>query len=282
MLRLVPSTIFSIRSFCSNKATDLVLVHEEHGVRNVVLNNSSKRNVLSLDMISKISASLHPDPRLRCVVISASEDRSRKKGGTVFSAGHDLQELRCEPRQGQVLKAAADLMIQLQNLPVPTVCKIEGPVVAAGVQLMASCDIVIASTCSTFSTPGINFGVSCMTPIVAVCRSANVKTSAYMLLTGRPISAEQAVSAGLITAHCPKEQLDSLVKEIVSSLVAKSRPLLAHGKDFFYHQLNMSLSEAYAEACQSMSRSIKHPDAQRGIDAFVNKQNPIWTHDPEK
>jgi enoyl-CoA hydratase/carnithine racemase len=173
-------------------------------------------------------------------------------------------------------------MIRLRDMPVPTIAKVSGPVLAAGLQLMASCDIVIASSCSTFSTPGINWSVSCLTPIVAVSRSANTKASAFMLLTGKAVTAEQAVAAGLITAHYPKDQLDEKTGEVVQSLLEKSRPILALGKEFFYQQLDMSLEEAYRHGCPAMSRNIQHPDAQKGIDAFVNKKKPVWTHDPWK
>lgn len=259
---------FSAKAF----PADLVLVREENGVRNIILNNPTKRNVLSLDMVSAISHALTDDPSLRCLLITAH--------GNVFSAGHDLPELQHQPRQGQVLKATADLMIQLRDLSVPTVAKVSGAVVAAGMQLMASCDIVMASSCSTFSTPGVNLSVGCLTPIIAVSRSANVKASAFMLLTGKPVTAEQALTAGLITAHCPKQELDAATDDVIQCLVQKSRPVLALGKAFFYQQLDMSLEAAYEDGCRTMSRNIQHPDAQKGIDAFVRKQKPVWTHDP--
>lgn len=262
------------RSFSSqNKCSDLVLVRQENGVRSITLNNSRKRNVLSLEMITAISDALaDQDNSLRCVLLAAE--------GNVFSAGHDLQELGQELMQAQVLQAAAKLMIQLRDLSVPTVAKVGGPVVAAGVQLVASCDIILASDCSTFSTPGIDWSVCCMTPIVAVSRSASTKASALMLLTGRPLTAAQALSSGLISAHCPKHQLDSLTQDILTSLLQKSKPILSLGKSFFYKQLDMGLEEAYEKGCQAMCRNIQHPDAQRGIHAFANKQRPVWTHEP--
>lgn len=272
VLKLLSSArTFGTRSFCS-QASGLVLVREKDGVRNIILNNSKRRNVLSLDMISAISQSLNEKSGLRCVLITAN--------GNVFSAGHDLQELAHQPLQGQVLKAAAELMIRLRNLSVPVVAKVNGAVVAAGVQLMASCDIVTASSCSTFSTPGVNLSVCCLTPIVAVSRSAGLKASAYMLLTGKAVTAEQALTAGLITAHWPADQLDAATNDIIESLVQKSRPVLALGKSFFYQQMDMNLETAYENGCQAMCRNISHPDAQRGIAAFVSKQKPVWTHDP--
>lgn len=264
---------FSTTTSLKSTPTNLTTVEEKEGVRWVSLNNPSKRNVLSLEMMLSVLSRLEDDNDLRCIVLRAN--------GPVFSAGHDLQELASlKTRQG-VLSTASKLMIRLRELPVPIVAQVAGPAVAAGVQLMASCDIVVATDCSTFSTPGANVGVFCTTPGVAVSRSANLKTSAFMLLTGKSLSAEEALRGGLITLSCPRQDLDRVTNDILKSICSKSKPIVSLGKRAFYEQINYpNIQEAYGFAEGVMFQNLEHPDGQEGIRAFSSKQKPKWTHTP--
>jgi enoyl-CoA hydratase/carnithine racemase len=244
------------------------------GVREVTLNNPCKRNVLSKEMVASLHESLNDDEGLRVVVLKAK--------GKVFSAGHDLKEL-LSPDREQVLLSTSHLMLRLRDLSVPVVVQVCGPVVAAGLQLMASCDIVIASHCSTFSTPGANVGVFCSTPGVALVRNTPIKTAAYMLFTGMSISADEALRVGLISLSAAKEDLDTVTEEVLDSICSKSKSVVSLGKKFFYDQESMrDLGEAYAKGCQVMSKNLEHSDAHEGIRAFSSKTKPQWTHESWK
>lgn len=267
-----PSSLTCLFSTASSPEP-LVLVTEHEGLRELTLNNPSKRNVLSKAMVASIHSGLRDSKQLRCIVLKAT--------GSVFSAGHDLKELLTSDRE-QVLSSTSSLMLRLRDIPVPVVAQVSGPVVAAGLQLMASCDIVIASDCSTFSTPGANVGVFCSTPGVALIRSVPLKTAAFMLLTGKSITAKEALRSGLISLVADKQNLDLVTKEVVTSISSKSKSVVSLGKKFFYEQQNMSLEEAYGKGCQIMSKNLDHPDAKEGIRAFSSKEKPIWSHEDWK
>ncbi|EDV37394.1 uncharacterized protein Dana_GF11437 [Drosophila ananassae] len=254
--------------------SDLVLVKEEQGVREITLNHPKTLNSLSLDMMCAIQDALIKDKDnldLRCVVLTAQ--------GKVWSAGHNLKELHNDPEiQSRVFQKLTDVINDIQKLPVPVIGKVNGYAAAAGCQLVVSCDMVVCSKTSKFSTPGAGVGVFCSTPGVAVARTMSRPKSAYMLMTGLPISGEEAYISGLVTRAVPAEELDKEINEIASAIKAKSRAVISLGKEFYYKQLAMSQCEAYAAAQDKMCENFKLGDTKEGITSFFEKRPPNWKH----
>ncbi|KAH8280547.1 hypothetical protein KR018_009488, partial [Drosophila ironensis] len=258
----------------SSGNSDLVLVREEQGVREITLNHPKTLNSLSLDMMDAIQEALvkdKDDVNLRCVVLTAP--------GKVWSAGHNLKELHNNPEiQTSVFQKLTDIIKEIQRLPVPVIGKVNGYAAAAGCQLVVSCDMVVCSTTSKFSTPGAGVGVFCSTPGVAVARIMSRPKSAYMLMTGLPISGEEAYISGMVTKAVPAEELDKEVAEIANAIKAKSRAVIALGKEFYYKQLAMSDNEAFAAAQAKMCENLQLGDTKEGIASFFEKRPPSWKH----
>lgn len=251
----------------------LTTVTQEKGVRRIVLNNPKKRNALSLEMIETLHQNLVKgnDSSLRCIILSAE--------GPAFSSGHDLKELTKETGCSQhekVFGACSNLMVTLQKLPVPVIAQVRGIAAAAGCQLVASCDIVVASEKSTFSTPGATVGLFCSTPGVAVARAVPRKMASYMLLTGIPISADEALKCGLVSKVVPEDQLEGETQRIAEAICRLSYPVIALGKSFFYKQIEMDQSSAYRNAEAVMVNNLRLEEAQEGISAFFQKRLPSW------
>ncbi|ETN57765.1 cyclohex-1-ene-1-carboxyl-CoA hydratase [Anopheles darlingi] len=249
----------------------------QDGVGTVLLDNEKTRNSLSLDMMNSILRNIvenQNNPELRCIVLTAK--------GRVFSAGHNLKELT--PEQGseahlQVFRKCSELIDAIRSAPIPIIAKVDGLAAAAGCQLVASCDIAVCSDTSSFSTPGASFGIFCSTPGVAVVRAVPRMKAAYMLLTGLPIDAKEALDAGLVSKVVPQDRLDDEVSKICNAIASKSRPVIELGKRFFYEQLPLDVKTAYARGEQVMVDNLATKDGCEGIRSFVEKRKPKWSHE---
>ncbi len=216
-------------------------------------------------------AYLAGDSQTRVVIVAAE--------GPVFSSGHDLRELigRSEEDYQAVFEACSRMMQRLRGLPQPVIARVQGPALAAGCQLVASCDLAVASTSATFSTPGVKIGLFCTTPMVPLVRAIAPKPAFEMLLTGEPIPAERALHLGLVNRVVPPEWLDDEVEALVTALLAVSPEAIRRGKQAFYEQLTLSETDAYERANACMVRDAREADAQEGITAFFEKRSPRWS-----
>jgi enoyl-CoA hydratase/carnithine racemase len=198
--------------------------------------------------------------------------------GKAFCAGHDLDELRgLGPAETRALfDACSAMMLAMTGLPQPVIARVHGPAVAAGCQLVAAADLAVAATAATFATPGVNIGLFCSTPMVALSRNVGRKKAMEMLLTGRALKAAEAEAAGLINVAVPAEKLDETVYGLAQAIAAKSAKVLAIGKRAFYEQIESGMADAYAYAGAVMARNMLEGDAAEGIDAFLAKRKPVW------
>ena len=249
------------------------------GILRLVLSNPDNHNVLSEEMMSNMQSSLDESiktKQVRVIIISAE--------GPTFSAGHDLKELTKE-RQNldkgksyykKIMTKCSNLMQSIVNNPKPVIAEINGTATAAGCQLVASCDLAYASDKSKFATPGVNIGLFCSTPMVAVSRNISNKHSMEMLLEGDLISADKAEKIGLINKSMNESILKEQTLKIAQKISKKSALTLKIGKEAFYKQINMNLSDAYDYASNVMVENMLKLDAEEGIDAFINKRKPNW------
>jgi enoyl-CoA hydratase/carnithine racemase len=241
----------------------------------LTLNRPAARNALSRGLMEALLAELDTiasDPTVRVVVISGA--------GPVFCAGHDLRELRAQPGRPfyeATFELCSRLMKRIVRLPKPVIARVQGMATAAGCQLVASCDLAVAAETAWFATPGVNIGLFCSTPMVALSRAVGRKAAMEMLLTGDPISAARAYELGLVNRVVPETELDASVTALAQQIVAKSSLTLAIGKEAFYRQAEMGLDDAYACASEVMTRNMLARDAAEGIDAFLGKREPHWT-----
>jgi enoyl-CoA hydratase/carnithine racemase len=210
------------------------------------------------------------DTSVRVVVIRAE--------GKVFSAGHDLRELHggCETDYAGVFALCTELMETIRLLPKPVIAQVDGLATAAGCQLVATCDLAVCTEESAFATPGVKVGLFCTTPGVAVARTVPQKTAMEMLLTAEPISAQDALRAGLVNRIVPRDALESTVRGLASHIAGFSAEVVALGKAAFYRQIDMNRPEAYAYAEGVMVDNLTRPDANEGIGAFIEKRAPKW------
>ncbi len=249
------------------------------GIFRIVLDNPKNHNTLSENMMNSIQLALDEsrnDSKVRVVIISAN--------GPTFSAGHDLKELR-QGRQSkdrgqtyftQVMLKCSKLMRSIVNNPKPVIAEVNGVATAAGCQLVASCDLAYASSSASFATPGVNIGLFCSTPMVALSRNISNKHSMEMLLTGDFITSIKAAQIGLINESIKDKDLKAYVLEKAIKISKKSAMTLKTGKEAFYKQLEMNLLEAYDFASKVMVENMLKHDAEEGIDAFIEKRNPSW------
>lgn len=255
--------------------TELVLqTRDARGVVEITLNRPDTFNVLSSEVMGALQHSLDQlaqDPNVRVVVLSAQ--------GKAFCAGHDLREMRASPSLAYyqtLFHQCSRMMMTLQRLPVPVIAKVNGIATAAGCQLVAMCDMAVASTSSKFAVSGINLGLFCSTPSVALSRNLGRKAAFEMLMTGDFISAEQALDKGLLNAVVAPDQLDAAVDRYAQSILAKPRTAVAIGKKLFYEQLEQPLEAAYANAEQAMACNMMDEAALEGVQAFIDKRTPSW------
>jgi enoyl-CoA hydratase/carnithine racemase len=256
-------------------SNDNILLREDlDGVVTLTLNRPAQFNALSEEMLAALQSALDDlaaDESVRCVVLAAS--------GRAFCAGHDLKQMRANPRQDyyEALFAGCSRVMQgIVNLPVPVIARVHGMATAAGCQLVASCDLAVAAESTTFAVSGINVGLFCSTPAVALSRNVSPKHAFDMLVTGRFISAADALSYGLISRMAPDSELDAAVASLTADICSKSPVAIRTGKAMFSRQRAMSLEDAYAYAGGVMACNMMAEDAAEGIDAFIGKRKPTW------
>lgn len=252
----------------------MLIREEREGVVTLTLNRPGQYNALSEEMLGALQRSLDAlvvDENVRCVVIAAA--------GKAFCAGHDLKQMRANPRQGyyeDLFQRCSRVMQGIVSLPVPVIARVHGMATAAGCQLVASCDLAVATKSATFAVSGINVGLFCSTPAVALSRNVAPKQAFDMLVTGRFISAAEALDYGLINRVAPDGELDTTVEALTSAICSKSPVAIRTGKAMFSRQRSMGLEEAYAYAGQVMACNMMTEDAAEGIDAFIEKRKPVW------
>ena len=251
----------------------LLIRRDTDGIATLRFNRPEARNPLSRAMIGALTdalAAIKDDPAVKVVVLAGA--------GTAFCAGHDLAELRkLNPADTRALfDACSAMMLAMTRLPQPVIARVHGPAVAAGCQLVATADLAIAATPATFATPGVNIGLFCSTPMVALSRTVGRKKAMEMLLTGRALKAADAEAAGLINMAVTAEQLDETVYGLAHVIANKSAKILAIGKRAFYEQIELGMSDAYAYAGAVMAKNMLEEDATEGIDAFLGKRKPAW------
>lgn len=241
----------------------------------IELSNPSKRNPLSLSLLKILQKeldSLKKNKTIKVVIIQST--------GPSFSSGHDLKEVRSTSSSSKKLlnlfKVCSKLMLSIRKLPQPVIASVDGVAAAAGCQLVASCDLAFASKSSFFQTPGVNIGLFCSTPMVAISRKILPKDMMYMLLTGDKISAKAAQEMKLINKVFSKKSLKSEVLKIASMLSEKSNQSIIIGKEAFYQQLDMQIEEAYKYTSMVMTKNMALMDAKEGINAFLEKRKPKW------
>ena len=257
-------------------AEDKVLVrHNARDIAWLTLNRPKAYNALSSDLMSELISSLNSianERDIKVVVI--------KGAGKGFCAGHDLQEMKVNNNETFLENFFAQCCVLMQaivNLPQPVIAQVHGTAAAAGCQLVASCDLAFADDKATFATPGVNIGLFCSTPMVAVSRKINRKKMMEMLLLGDKIDSKTAVEHGLINRRVPGKLLNEAVSEIANKIASKSPLTLKIGKEAFYKQLEMPLSEAYEYTSKVMIQNMQARDAEEGISAFIEKRLPVWT-----
>jgi enoyl-CoA hydratase/carnithine racemase len=245
------------------------------GLVTLRLNRPAQFNALSealLEALQRALDELAVDPTVRCVVLEGA--------GKAFCAGHDLREMRSQPRLAyyQALFArCGHLMQSIGALPVPVIARVHGVATAAGCQLVASCDLAIASQSARFAVSGIDVGLFCATPAVALSRNVSAKRAFDMLTTARFIDPDTAADWGLINEAVPDDELDHAVARKAAEIVRKSPAAIRHGKAMFYRQRQMALGDAYDFAGDVMARNMMEPDAGEGIDAFLGKRPARWS-----
>ena len=254
--------------------SELLLRRDEDGVAWLTLNRPDARNALSIPLMTALERALEAiesDHGIRVVVIAGA--------GPAFCAGHDLREVRGAGRAGHeaLFAQCSRLMQRITALRTPVIARVHGVATAAGCQLVATCDLAIAAETARFATPGVNIGLFCSTPMVALSRAVGRKAAMEMLLTGDMIDAEAAVRLGLVNHAVPDARLDDAVRDLAARVAGKSRAVLAIGKPAFYAQAEMPLAEAYRYAAGVMVRNMEERDAAEGIDAFLQKRAPAWS-----
>jgi enoyl-CoA hydratase/carnithine racemase len=253
----------------------LVLRRDDGGVATLTLNRPAQRNALSVALMASLQAELdriRDDRSVKVVVIAGN--------GPGFCGGHDLKEMRANPgRQAYeaLFAQCSRLMMSIVKLPKPVIARVHAVAAAAGCQLVATCDLAVAAESARFAVNGVNIGLFCSTPMVALTRVVPRKPAMEMLLTGDLIDARTALAHGLVNRVVPDDQLDAAVAELCGKIIAKSPLTLAIGKEAFYRQAEMGLEEAYAYASQVMTTNMLARDAEAGIDAFIAKRPmPDW------
>ena len=257
----------------------LIKERSDHGVLRLTMNDLVSKNSLSEEMMNDLIAefkSASKDKSIKAIVLAAN--------GNVFSAGHNLKEItsaRENKDKGEkyfkdLFDLCSALMQLIINVPQPVIAEVDGVATAAGCQLVASCDLAIATQESKFATPGVNIGLFCSTPMVALSRNIGRKDAMQMLLTGDLISAKKAKKIGLINDVIDKNKLDVAIKDLSSKIASKSSITIRTGKRAFYTQAEMDLSKAYEYTSKVMTENLLNEDAKEGIDAFISKRSPDW------
>ncbi len=252
----------------------VLLAAQAEGVLRLVLNRPAARNALSVGLMSALQEALERaalDAECRVVVIAGA--------GPAFCAGHDLREMRADNSRAayeRVFAQCSALMLQIVHLPKPVIAEVHGIATAAGCQLVATCDLAVAAADARFATPGVNLGLFCSTPMVALTRAVGRKAAMEMLLTGDLVDAATAKALGLVNRVVPPSELGAATVALARQIASKSALTLAIGKEAFYAQAELGLGQAYAYAAEVMTRNMLARDAAEGIDAFLEKRSPVW------
>jgi enoyl-CoA hydratase/carnithine racemase len=242
-------------------------------VATITLSRPQRRNALSVEMMQELLACLEEvaaNHETRALILAAA--------GNVFSSGHDLGEMVAQdlPRYRQIFDLCTDLMTRLQQIPQPVVAQVQGVATAAGCQLVAACDLAVASETASFATPGVKIGLFCTTPMVPLSRAVGRKRALEMLLTGRPIDARTACDWGLVNRVVPAAELTESTRQLACEIAQSSPFTIALGKQAYYAQIDLDQPKAYAYAKEVMSRNALAQDAQEGMSAFLEKRVPCW------
>ncbi len=253
----------------------LVTYDQDGGVAVLTLNNPGRHNALSTEVMETLKDYLQrfeQDSAVRVVVLRSQ--------GRVFSSGHDLNEMIDQDHDSYtaVFARCTEVMEAIRLLPKPVIAQVHGLATAAGCQLVATCDLAVAAESARFATPGVQIGLFCTTPGVALARAVNTKKAMEMLLTGTPISATEALNAGLVNRVVPEDELDDTVMELARQISSASAQTLAIGKPAFYQQIEMDRPAAYHLAQAVMVDNLEKEDAQEGISAFLQKRKPNWRY----
>ena len=247
---------------------------DARGVVTLTLDRPHAFNALSEAMLTTLHRELDAiahDESVRVVILAAA--------GKAFCAGHDLKEMRAAPSleyYEQLFAQCSDMMLTIQRLPVPVIARVQGIATAAGCQLVAMCDLAVASTAARFAVSGVNVGLFCSTPGVALSRNVLRKQAFEMLVTGEFISAQEAKTRGLVNRVAEPEQLDAELEKLVAAIVSKPRIAIAMGKEFFYRQAELDIASAYEAATKTMACNMMDEAALEGVQAFIEKRPPNW------
>lgn len=253
-------------------ATDFVLRKDTEGIAELTLNRPKQYNALSMEMLEAILVqlnSIEKDEKIKVVILGAA--------GKAFCPGHDLKEIRNNRNRAfadTLFAKCTEMMLKIRSLQQPVIAKVQGVATAAGCQLVATCDLVIAADHARFATSGINYGIYCATPAVPLSRTIHPKKALEMLITGEFLSAQEAKAEGLINKAVPAEALDEAVWKMASTIAQKAPDALRIGKSMFYEQLSMDIEAAYTYASDKIVCNILEPDAKEGLDAFAEKRKP--------
>jgi enoyl-CoA hydratase/carnithine racemase len=256
------------------KVSAVLLQERDAGVLRLTLNRPAARNALSVELMEMLVDALGragKDPETRVVVIAGA--------GPAFCAGHDLRELRQDPRREtyeRIFALCSELMLTIVRLPKPVIAEVHGIATAAGCQLVATCDLAVAAEEARFATPGVNIGLFCSTPMVALSRAVGRKAAMEMLLTGELTDAERARALGLVNRVVPRAGLREAVDGLARQIAGKSAFIVKIGKEAFYRQAELDLVSAYRYAAEIMTTNMLARDAGEGIDAFLAKREPVW------
>ncbi|GJM16986.1 MAG: enoyl-CoA hydratase [Thermodesulfobacteriota bacterium] len=253
---------------------NLIIRNDTDGISNLILNRPKSYNSLSISsmkaLIEQIKA-VSGDPSVKVVILSGS--------GKGFCAGHDLKEMRRNPEREfyeKTFNVCAKMMMSIINCPKPVIAKVHGIATAAGCQLVSTCDLAVTDENAKFATPGVNIGLFCSTPMVGLSRNVTRKHAMEMLLTGDFISAQRAYEIGLVNKVVPETELDNAAIEFATKIASKSPLTLKIGKEAFYKQLDKDMAGAYEYCSKVMVENMMARDAEEGIDAFLEKREPVW------
>ena len=256
------------------KIANIIIKQSNNGISRIILNEPKSYNALSLSMLQsliKIFKEFDKDENTKVIIIEGA--------GKGFSGGHDLKEIKSLKGKKEYLKLfnlCSKLMINIVNNSKPVIAKVHGAAFAAGCQLVATCDLALSTDDAIFATPGVNIGLFCSTPMVALSRNVNRKKAMKMLLTGDPVSAQHAKEIGLINDHFDDSALEEEVLKLAENIASKSKKVVKIGKKAFYKQLEMPLDKAYKYTSRVMSENMMALDAKEGISAFLEKRTPKW------
>jgi enoyl-CoA hydratase/carnithine racemase len=251
-----------------------VRVERDGAVATLVLDRPQARNALSVELMTELERELQAvaaDRAIKVVILGAV--------GPAFSSGHDLKQMRAGRDRAvydELFRQCSRMMLSIVRLPQPVIARVQGVATAAGCQLVASCDLAVAAESARFATPGVNIGLFCSTPMVALSRNVARKHAMELLLTGEMVDAAEARRIGLVNRVVPDAQLDQATRVLADTLAAKSGHVLRIGKEAFYRQLELGLEEAYAYTSRVMTENMMARDAEEGIGAFLEKRKPEW------